>query len=176
MNNLSLIKLFRTSFNNLKVVAPEHNPFKGHLACDEPTKSRFSFSHAENMIGTLADLLGKAEMIEVNEGTGAILFVFKSNREVGETVTNTPIPSNSYTMQMIHGMLQPVGEGQLTRSSTEEFTVCLTWEDIPGQGKDLALASVYPGRPDAPWYMGGLDEGQTITGQQLLDRGCFRVC
>ena len=73
-------------------------------------------------------------------------------------------------------MLQPKGDGEITRTKTNRFTICLTWEDIPGQGRDLALASVYPGAPDAPWNMDGLTEGQTISGQELLDRGCTRVC
>ena len=79
-------------------------------------------------------------------------------------------------MENIHGMLQPKGEGLLTRTKTQRFTVCLTWENIPGVGKALALASVYPGSPDEPWDMTGLTEGQIITGRELINRGCVRVC
>ena len=175
MNNENVFSVVRAAFESLKVVAPNYNPFAGHLSGDEPTKSRFSFANAEP-VSTLADLMGQAELVRGEGGTEAILFVFKANMEIGETVTNAPIPTNSYRMELVHGMLQPKGEGILTRNSTAEFTVCLTWEDIPGHGRDLALASVYPGQPDAPWDMTDLTEGQTISGQELLDRGCIRVC
>lgn len=168
--------MFRKAFDNLKAIAPAHNPFAGHLACDSDTKSRFSFEDAG--IGTIADLLGQADLVDVQEGHGALLFIFDNgwSGDCGETVTNSPIPTANYTMQMVHGMLQPRGESIIMRQQTKRFTICLTWEDIPGQGRDLALASVYPGEPDAPWNMDGLTEGQTISGQELLDRGCTRVC
>ena len=176
MNNESLMVMFRKAFDNLKAIAPAHNPFAGHLSGDEATKSRFSCEDAG--IGTIADLLGQAELSEVQEGRGAILFTFDNgwSGDCGETVTNSPIPTANYTMQMVHGMLQPSGYGIIRRRKTKQFTICLTWEDIPGVGKDLALASVYPGAPDAPWNMDGLIEGQTISGQELINRGCVRVC
>ena len=176
MNNAAVFALISKAHGNLLKIAPSHDPFQGHLSGDEDTKSRFAFSQAG--IGTIADLLGQAELLEVQEGHGALLFIFDNgwSGEVGETVTNLPIAERQYVMENIHGMLQPKGEGALTRIPTKRFTVCLTWEDIPGQGRDLALASVYPGQPDAQWNMDGLTEGQTISGQELLDRGCTRVC
>lgn len=176
MNNESLMVLFRKAFDNLKAIAPAHNPFSGHLSGDAETKSRFSFENAG--IGTIADLLGQAELLEVQEGHGALLFVFDNrwSGDVGETVINAPIAERQYVMENIHGMLQPRGDGIIRRRQTKQFTICLTWENIPGIGKDLALASVYPGSPDEPWDMTGLTEGQTISGQELLDRGCTRVC
>ena len=176
MNNESVFAMISKAHANLLKIAPSHDPFQGHLSGDEDTKSRFSFASAG--IGTIADLLGQAEMIDVQEGHGALLFIFDNgwSGDVGEIVTNLPIAERQYVMENIHGMLQPKGEGRLTRTKRHRFTICLTWEDIPGQGRDLALASVYPGQPDAPWDMTDLTEGQTISGQELLDRGCTRVC
>ena len=170
------MNLIRKANENLAKIAPTHNPFGGHLAKDPDTKSRFSFENAG--IGTIADLLGQAELIDITEGRGAILLTFDCgwSGDCGEVVINAPIASNNYRMELVHGMLQARGDGQLTRQETKQFTICLTWEDVPGVGKDLALASVYPGKPDEPSNLDGLKEGDVLTGSQLLERNITRVC
>ena len=174
MNNQAVFELFRAAESNLKKIAPNHIPWAGHLASDPDTKSRFDFTSTG--LATLADMLGKGMMVRVEEGHDALLFTFNAGWEVGETVTNTPVPGNEYTMKKIHGCLQAVGEGEVIRRRTAEFTVVLTWEEIPGHGRDLALASIHPGRPDAPANLEGLAEGDVLSAEQLAQRGIVRVC
>ena len=175
MNNAAILAMVNKANDNLLVIAPHHDPFAGHLSGDEPTKSRFLFPQAG--IGTICDLLSESRIESVEEGHGgAILLVFEAGHEIGEVVTNSPRPDGIYVMEKVHGMIQPTGEGDIIRGGTKIFTVCLTLEEIPGVGKDFALASVYPGRPDPAWSMDGLTEGQTISGKDLIDRGCIRVC
>lgn len=174
MNNAAFMSLINKAHANLLAIAPQHDPFAGHLAYDEPTKSRFLFPSAG--IGTIADLLSESTMVSIEEGRGAILLTFEAGHEIGEVVTNSPRPDGIYVMEKVHGMIQPKGEGEIIRGGTKIFTICLTWEDVPDQGKDLALASVYPGRPDSVWDMTDLTEGKIISGQELIDRGCIRVC
>lgn len=156
-----------------RVAGSAYSPFRGHLADDMDTKSRFDATHAG--IGYISDLLGKAELQGATFDDNALVFVFDAGWEVGEFVTNVPIPENEYTITMVHGMLQPRGDGKIVRERTTMFTVVFTPEIVGDGEKVMALASIYPGRPD-PVHEVPFKEGDKVTGRQLLDAGIVRVC
>ena len=177
MNFESIMSMIRVASENLSKIAPNHNPWSGHLLNDPAGKSRFSFVSANN--GTIADLLGKSSIVNVKFQKGAVLITMNSNWDPdgsGWSVSNEPISENKYVMTKVHGMLQPKGAGKLVQRADNYFTVVLTEEKMPDGTTDLALASLYPGEPDPEYSLEGLHENDVLTGQQLLDRGINRVC
>jgi hypothetical protein len=177
MNYNSLMALIRSAAENVKKIAPDHNPWAGHLLRDPKGKSRFSFENAG--LGTIADLLGRASIVSVKFQRNALIVTADCNWETGcagWSVTNEPIPENKYVMTMVHGMLQAKGSGRFVERADNYFTVVMTEEAMPDGTTDLALASIYPGQPDPEYSLEGLHENDVLTGAELIERGITRVC
>lgn len=177
MNYTAIMDMVRTAEQNLKKIAPDHNPWSGHLLNDPDGKSKFSFENAGN--GTIADLLGTASIVDVKYQKSAVLITMDCNWDpgcAGWSVTNKPIPENKYIACDVHGMIQFKGDGKLVTRADNWFTLCLTEEKMPDGTTDLALASIYPGQPDKPYDLSGIKAGDVLTGADLLARGINRVC
>ena len=181
MNTAStLFKSLALAFNNLDKFAPEHNPFQGHTTADPVTKSRFRDVNRENVenrqrqMSTLLDLIGDGQFMFKPGKDGAVCIIVAAENVIGTVANNTPIDGNLYTIETVHGSLQARGEGNLVLEPTKIFTIVLTPEKV-NNTVEYALASVYPGQPDADPVM-PFEEGQKVHGLELRLAGITRVC
>lgn len=160
------------ALKNLQEVAPSFDPFKGHLAGDPDTKSRFfSKTGGESLI---KDLLGGfTTLLEKDDSQeGVIIETYSTNYMIGTEVSNAPKEGQSYTMKMVHGCLQPTGVGRLHEEYTNVFTFVYTLEE----NTIWCLASCYPGRATSLGDLTNLNEGDVLSYEELLNRGITRVC
>ena len=108
-----------------------------------------NFAH----IAHILDAIGSDPIKTIPGDNGAIVFVVQHPTEVGTAVEAVPLDEEPYTLRMLHGCLQPIGPATFEGTAVTYFSCVLTPEDT-ADGKQFALASVFPGLPGNPDYVG----------------------
>lgn len=178
IDNETAMNMVIAAKNNLKKVYPDHDPLHAHRPGDEDFGGSSVFKTIKDIEG-LQDVIAKtADYIHLTDNSTsdrpAKLIVIKKDG-VGKFVENTPISGHKYRVAMGHGELQLFGDGRITETPANEFTIVLTPEK-DGDNIVWVLASAYPGLADSKrGDFEGLNEGDLITGDDAITRGIPRV-
>jgi hypothetical protein len=166
-----------TALTAVETIFPGYDPFKGHRPGDHANKSTFSFD------GTAMEMLDKVwtklmptpSIAKPDENTVIMTYMVAPSEDAGTEVLTSLIPDAVYTIDTPHGdYLQARGPVTTASVKAKYVSFVLTLENA-AEGKVWCLASVYPGKPDAPGDWTGLKAGDEVLGKDLIARGITRA-
>lgn len=145
-----------------------HDPLTHEKGKAKPGKSVFN----ELMQGfdSLLNLVAVCNVEIRPQDDGAIALVCTAPAPVGDAVYTEAIEGETYTIVKDHGSLVAKGKCKIrTEKNVFVFSILLTPEWFGGHYR-FALATAHPGEPSELANKRGLEEGQVLTYEEVMER------